>query len=269
MFRARSMRSVSLDDTDTNPSVPTFMVMCLSPPHSSMMALIDSPPRPIISPTLDRGTSNASTFGTFAGRSTFPCGTPTCISFKTCSRPTRACSRASDMISLVIPSTLISIWSAVIPVEEPATLKSMSPRASSMPIRSVRIEYLPDSLSRMSPMAIPATTSFSGTPALSIARQPPQTDAMLELPLLSKMLLSTRMTYENWSDSGMTASRALSARKPWPISRRPGGPTRPTSPTENGGKLYWRKKRLDPFASSRDSTRWAFSFPPSVAMESV
>ena len=36
---------------------------------------------------------------------------------------------------------------------------------------------------------------------------------------------------------GRTMLMALSARWPWPISRRPGEPSRPTSPTEKGGKL--------------------------------
>ena len=40
----------------------------------------------------------------------------------------RACSRASAMISPVMPSILMSICSAVMPFAVPATLKSMSPR---------------------------------------------------------------------------------------------------------------------------------------------
>ena len=53
------------------------------------------------------------------------------------SRAVRACSRASRRISGVMPATLMSIWSAVTPSAVPATLKSMSPYASSLPI-SVR-----------------------------------------------------------------------------------------------------------------------------------
>ena len=40
----------------------------------------------------------------------------------------RACASATCMISLVMPSILMSICSAVTPVSVPATLKSMSPR---------------------------------------------------------------------------------------------------------------------------------------------
>jgi hypothetical protein len=42
-------------------------------------------------------------------------------------RPTRACSSALRMMSIVMPATLMSICSAVIPTADPATLKSMSP----------------------------------------------------------------------------------------------------------------------------------------------
>ena len=41
-------------------------------------------------------------------------------------------------------------------------------------------------------MATPATDCESGTPASRSARQPPQTEAMLDEPQLSVMRLSTR-----------------------------------------------------------------------------
>ena len=47
----------------------------------------------------------------------------------------------------------------------PATLKSMSPNASSAPRMSVSVTNEPPSL--ISPIAMPATMSFSGTPASS------------------------------------------------------------------------------------------------------
>ena len=50
-----------------------------------------------------------------------------CIFSRMCSRPWRACSSAFFITSVVMPVTLMSIWSAVIPSEVPATLKSMSP----------------------------------------------------------------------------------------------------------------------------------------------
>ena len=81
---------------------------------------------------------------------------------------------------------------------------------------------------------------MSGTPASLSARFPPQTDAMELDPLLSVMVLSTLMVYGKSSCSGMTGSRALSASSPWPSSLLPGAPTLPVSPTEDGGKKYWR-----------------------------
>ncbi len=42
-------------------------------------------------------------------------------------RPWRACSSALRMMSIVMPLTLMSICSAVMPARVPATLKSMSP----------------------------------------------------------------------------------------------------------------------------------------------
>ena len=59
----------------------------------------------------------------------------------------------------------------------PATLKSMSPSASSMPWMSVRTAYLPSS-SVISPIAIPATGAVMGTPASSSARVLPHTLAI-------------------------------------------------------------------------------------------
>ena len=55
-----------------------------------------------------------------------------------CSRASLACVSASRRMSNVTPVILMSIWSAVMPSEVPATLKSMSPRWSSTPAMSVR-----------------------------------------------------------------------------------------------------------------------------------
>ena len=52
---------------------------------------------------------------------------------------------------------------------------------------SLRIAYLPEVSSMMRPMAMPATGALSGTPASIIDIEPPQTDAIDELPLLSRM----------------------------------------------------------------------------------
>ena len=97
---------------------------------------------------------------------------------------------ASRMISIVIPSTLMSIWIAVMPSTVPATLKSISPSASSMPWMSVRIAcFLP---CRMRPIATPATCFLIGTPASISASVLPQTDAIDDEPLDSSTSLIRR-----------------------------------------------------------------------------
>ena len=57
----------------------------------------------------------------------------------------------------------MSSWIAVTMSRVPATLKSMSPSASSAPRMSVRVTYLPPSA--IIPIAIPATGALIGTPA--------------------------------------------------------------------------------------------------------
>ena len=84
---------------------------------------------------------------------------------------------------------------------------------------------------------MPATCAFSGTPASIIARQPPQTDAIDDEPFDSVISETIRIEYGNSTRSGSTATSARLARRPWPISRRFGEPTRPVSPVANGGML--------------------------------
>ena len=78
------------------------------------------------------------------------------------------------------------------PSLEPATLKSMPPSASSIPKMSVKTTGSSTS-SNKTPMATPATDVVSGTPASNNAKQPPQTDAIDELPHDSVMSDSTRI----------------------------------------------------------------------------
>ena len=136
----------------------------------------------------------------------------------------------------------MSSWNVEIPASFPATLKSIVPSASSEPKMSVRMigGSPPPSSSRSIPIATPATACFSGTPAAIIASEPPHTDAIDDDPHDSVIRLSTRIEYEKSSASGSAATSERSARLPWPTSRRPGAPLRPTSPTEKGGKVYWR-----------------------------
>ncbi len=139
------------------------------------------------------------------------------------------------MISRVTPVILMSICSAVMPSRVPVTLKSMSPWWSSAPAMSVRIAYFSSRMTR--PMAIPATAFLIGTPASINASDPPQTDAIDDEPLDSRMSETIRIVYGNFSSSGMMGRSARSASAPWPISRRPAPRRKRTSPTEKGGKL--------------------------------
>ena len=70
----------------------------------------------------------------------------------------------------------MSSWIAVTKSSVPATLKSMSPRASSAPRMSVRVTKFPSSA--IMPIAIPATGALIGTPASISDRVEPQTLAI-------------------------------------------------------------------------------------------
>ena len=87
------------------------------------------------------------------------------------------------------------------------------------------------------PIAIPATDALIGTPASINANDVPQTEAIEDEPLDSVISDTTRTEYGKSSAEGITANIPRFARRPWPISRRLGEPTKPVSPTQYGGKL--------------------------------
>ena len=89
------------------------------------------------------------------------------------------------------PRALLSICRAVMPFAVPHTLKSMSPRKSSMPWMSERMTTSSPSLMR--PMAMPETGALMGTPASMRASVDPQVEAMDEEPLDSSTSDTTRM----------------------------------------------------------------------------
>ena len=134
------------------------------------------------------------------------------------------------MISSVIPVILMSICSEVTPSAVPATLKSMSPRWSSSPRMSESTAKRSPSLMR--PMAMPAVGRVSGTPASMSAKEEPQTVAIEDEPFDSVISETTRTVYGNSAAVGIIGRIARQASLPWPISRRPGEPIRPVSPTE-------------------------------------
>ncbi len=116
------------------------------------------------------------------------------------------------MISIVRPSILMSIWIAVMPCSVPATLKSMSPSASSDPRMSVRTATLSPSLIR--PIATPAQAAFIGTPASMSASEPPHTDAIDDDPFDSRISDTIRSVYGKSVCAGSSACSARSARVP-------------------------------------------------------
>ena len=94
--------------------------------------------------------------------------------------------------SIFSPVIFMSIWRAVIPRSVPATLKSISPKKSSIPWMSVRI--LTSSSSLIRPIAAPLTGLVMGTPASIRARVEPQTDPIEVEPLEDKTSETTRIT---------------------------------------------------------------------------
>jgi len=81
--------------------------------------------------------------------------------------------------------------------------------------------------SRIKPIANTSNVRLNWTPASIMAKQPPHTDAMDEEPLDSVISETTRMLYAKSSALGNTGIKARLAKRPWPISRRFGLPTRP------------------------------------------
>ena len=80
------------------------------------------------------------------------------------------------------------------PSAVPATLKSMSPRASSRPWMSVRMAYVAGlAASVIRPIATPATGALIGTPASISARVLPQTAPIEVEPLELSTSETTRI----------------------------------------------------------------------------
>ena len=235
---AFSICAMSKPDNCIPPSSATSILAKLK---SSIMARICFPPGPITFPIESSDIFIWSTLGTVAGSTGRGSAKAFSISPNICSRPTLAWSNALAMVSNVNPSHLISSWNVVIPSLLPATLKSIVPKASSVPNISDTITAFSSDTPPLSPnnipIAIPAIGLLIGTPASINARHPPHTDAMELEPLLSVTKLSTRIVYGNSSLLGKVGINARSARLPCPTSLRPVN-TRPVSPTQLGGNVY-------------------------------
>jgi hypothetical protein len=84
---------------------------------------------------------------------------------------------------------------------------------------------------------MPEIVMDRGTPASIKEITPPQTVAIEEDPLDSRMSETILIVYGKTSSLGMAGRIDFSAKAPCPISRLPGARRKETSPTENGGKL--------------------------------
>ena len=123
----------------TTPSSSTLM----SAPVSCWMVLITLPLGPMTSPILSSGIVKLTIFGAVSRTSGRGSAMASCITSRIAMRASRAWSSAAASTSAGMPSILVSSWRAVTKSAVPATLKSMSPKASSAPRMSVRVVYLP------------------------------------------------------------------------------------------------------------------------------
>ena len=137
--------------------------MSMSAPVTAMISLMRLPFGPMTSPILSTGIWMLSTRGAFAETTWRGSGMVWSMVSRMNSLASRACFSAWLSASAGSPVTFMSSWMAVTQSFVPATLKSMSPSASSAPMMSVSVTYSPPSA--IMPMAIPATGDLIGTPA--------------------------------------------------------------------------------------------------------
>ncbi|MNI72872.1 hypothetical protein D3C73_1288390 [compost metagenome] len=111
--------------------------MEMSAPVSSWIWLIILPLGPMTSPILSTGILTAITRGANS-ESSSGVSIAALMTSRMWRRASRACFSAAASTEAGMPSSLVSSWMAVTNSEVPATLKSMSPNASSAPRMSVR-----------------------------------------------------------------------------------------------------------------------------------
>jgi len=129
MRRALSAASASGVEMNTRPSSS----MSIFTPVSAIILLIILPPGPITSRIFSGLMVKRTILGAYLLSSLR--GSPMQLSIfsRMNRRPLSACASAVSRIVRSMPAILMSIWMAVMPFMEPATLKSMSPRKSSRP----------------------------------------------------------------------------------------------------------------------------------------
>src|SRR5437764_1214633 len=160
--RASSTAAPSLEPMVTVPTTPSSST-AMSAPVSCCRALMTLPLGPMTSPILSIGISKLVILGAVPCTSGRGSAMAPFMTSRILRRASLACCSAWASTSAGRPSIFVSSCSAVTTSAVPATLKSMSPNASSEPRMSVSAMYVP--LSKMRPMAMPATCSRIGTPA--------------------------------------------------------------------------------------------------------
>ena len=133
------------------------------------------------SPILSIGTLTDSNRGANSRNSVRGPSIASAITSNTAKRASLAWAKAPASTSEGRPLIFISSCRAVITSAVPATLKSISPKASSAPKMSVSVTYRPWSATK--PMAMPATGASMAIPASNRDREEAHTEAMEEEPL--------------------------------------------------------------------------------------
>ena len=142
MARAFSPASPPTAEMVTRP----LSSMLILAPVASWIPRMVLPLGPMTSPILSGLICIVKIRGAYWDSSVRGSGSALAISFRMWRRPFRAFSSACFMMSRSRPRILMSIWIEVMPFSVPATLKSMSPSASSQPRMSVRMATLSPSL---------------------------------------------------------------------------------------------------------------------------
>ena len=181
-------------------AAPSWEAIVTMPPSSisifvlvlSVIPLMVLPPGPITVPISSGSILKLKSLGAWGDNDSWGLSIASCIFSKICNLAGRAFLIASEITDTGNPVIFISICNAVIPFSVPATLKSISPRKSSIPWMSVRILIsLP---SFIKPIAVPLTGALRGTPASSKERVLPQTEPIEVDPLELKTSLTTLST---------------------------------------------------------------------------
>ena len=180
-------------DSELEPmmTVPSSSMSTLAPDWSWIERII-LPPGPMTAPIFSGSILMRIMRGAYWLSSGLASVIASAILPRMCIRAALACSRACAMTGKVIPVDFKSICRAVMPSLVPATLKSMSPRASSHPRMSVRTENWSGVSPITKPIAMPATGFLMGTPASMSERVLPHTLAIEVLPLELSISETTR-----------------------------------------------------------------------------